>query len=105
VPNPPSKSDVDDAPVSKLFSNVDLIERYAGLDLLNNLLPSPLVLLVSPFQRLPSIAMDITVLQVIMNHITASMRALDSTCMNAIWTTQHVPFLHILKDEQHTRQY
>ena len=45
---PPSISDVDKAPVSALLTNMDLEEAYAGLDLLNNLLPPPLGLLVSP---------------------------------------------------------
>ncbi len=46
---PPSISDVDNAPpVSALLTNVDMEEAYAGLDLLNNLLPPPLGLLVSP---------------------------------------------------------
>jgi hypothetical protein len=44
-------------------------------------------------------AMDITVFQVIVVHITASMRALDSAGVNPIPTTQHIPFLHILDDE------
>ncbi len=39
---------VNDAPVSALLTNVDLEEAYAGLDLLNILLPPPLGLLVSP---------------------------------------------------------
>jgi len=45
---PPSISDVDNAPVSALLTNKDIREAYAGLDLLNNLLPPPLGLLVSP---------------------------------------------------------
>jgi hypothetical protein len=49
---PPSISDVDEAAVSALsalLTNVDMEEAYAGLDLLNNLLPPPLVsLLISP---------------------------------------------------------
>jgi hypothetical protein len=44
-------------------------------------------------------AMDITVFQVIVVHITASMPVLDSTVVNPIPTTQHIPFLHILDDE------
>ena len=43
---PPSISDVDNASVSVLMMNVDMGEAYAGLDLLNNLLPPPLGLLV-----------------------------------------------------------
>jgi hypothetical protein len=45
---PPSISDVNNAPVSALLTNMDMEETYAGLDLLNNLLPPPLGLLVSP---------------------------------------------------------
>ncbi len=45
---PPSISDVDNAHVSELLTNVNMEEAYAGLDLLNNLLPPPLGLLVSP---------------------------------------------------------
>ena len=45
---PPSISDVDNAPVSALLTNVDLEEAHAGLHLLNNLLPPPFGLLVSP---------------------------------------------------------
>ncbi len=44
----PSISDFDDAPVSALLTNVDMEEAYAGLELLSNLLPPPLGLLVSP---------------------------------------------------------
>ena len=51
---PPSISDVEDVPVSALLTNVDLEEVYAGLDLLNNLLPPPLGLLVSPEKMLCS---------------------------------------------------
>jgi hypothetical protein len=43
---PPSLSDVKDAPVSALLTNVDMEEGYAGLDLLNKLLQPPLGLLV-----------------------------------------------------------
>jgi hypothetical protein len=46
--HPPSISYVDNAPVSALLTNMDMKEAYAGLDLLNNLLPLPLGLLVSP---------------------------------------------------------
>jgi hypothetical protein len=42
---PPSISDVDNAPVNALLTNMDMEESYAGLDLLNNLLPPPLGLL------------------------------------------------------------
>ena len=45
---PPSISDLDNAPVSALLTNVDLEKAYACLDLLNNLLPPPLGLPVSP---------------------------------------------------------
>jgi hypothetical protein len=51
---PPSISDVGNAPVSALLTNVDMEEAYAGLDLLNNLLPPPLGLLVSPEKMLCS---------------------------------------------------
>jgi hypothetical protein len=47
---PPSISDLDDAPVSELLINLDMEEVYAVLDLLSNLLPPPLGLLVSPEQ-------------------------------------------------------
>ncbi len=47
-------------------------------------------------------AMDIIAFSVIIIHITALMRLLDSTCMNTILTTQQIPLLHILNDEQHT---
>ena len=47
-------------------------------------------------------AMDITVFQIIIIDITAPMRALDSTGVNTIPTTQHIAFLHILNDKQHT---
>ena len=43
--------------------------------------------------------MDITVFQVILIHITALMRMLDSICMNT--TRQHISFLHILNNELH----
>jgi hypothetical protein len=38
---------LDNAPVQALLTNVDLEEAYAGLDLLNNLLPPTLGILVS----------------------------------------------------------
>jgi hypothetical protein len=44
---PPSISDVNNAPVSALLTNVDMEEAYAGLEFLN-LLPPPLGVLVSP---------------------------------------------------------
>ena len=40
--------------MSALLTNVDMEEAYAGLDLLNNLLPPPLGLLVSPDKMLCS---------------------------------------------------
>jgi hypothetical protein len=42
---PPSISNVNDAPMSALLTNVVMEEAYAGLDLLNNLLQPPLGLL------------------------------------------------------------
>jgi hypothetical protein len=45
---PSSISDVDEVPVSALLTNMDLEEAFAGLDLLNKLLPPPLGFLVSP---------------------------------------------------------
>jgi hypothetical protein len=45
---PPSIYDINDAPVRALLTNADMEEAYAVLDLLNNLLPPPLGLLVSP---------------------------------------------------------
>jgi hypothetical protein len=42
---PPSTSDVINARVSGLLTNMDMEEANAGLDLLNNLLPPPLGLL------------------------------------------------------------